>query len=197
MSVPLYDEAFVNKLRQWVQDPNMKITSPDETRRLFSFEADIKDDQPIVLPLIALRRGREINLLSTNKRALTFDGFTLNANTRKSDQLNIVPISLTYSIDIYTRYQQEACDYFREFVFNIINHPKLEIEIPYNNASIKHVANIRLQDTIIDNSDIAERLVPGQFTRFTIPVYIDDAYIFDYKIRNNYTVTSEVVLSED
>ena len=49
----------------------------------------------------------------------------------------------------------------------------------------------------MDNSDISERLFTGQFTRFTIPVYVDDAYLFDYKVRNNYDIKYEFELSEE
>ena len=67
----------------------------------------------------------------------------------------------------------------------MVNYPKLKIEIPYNNAKIEHVSNIRLNGVVQDNSDISERLISGQFTRFTIPFNIDDAYLFDYKVKEN------------
>ena len=73
----------------------------------------------------------------------------------------------------------------------MVNFPKIQIQIPYNGSNIMHNSNIRLEGSAIDNSDIAERLVPGQFTRFTIPIYVDDAYIFDYKFRPNYTIDTE------
>lgn len=55
-----------------------------------------------------------------------------------------------------------------------------------------HNANIRLEGTATDNSEIPERLIAGQFTRFTIPIYVDDAYIFDYRFKPNYSVEYEV-----
>ena len=187
MAVRYYDEALKNKIQKWVGDDRIMITSPDETRRLFEYRADINNDQ-FTLPLITLRRGRDIQVLSTNKKPLTFDGMTLNATIEKSDQLNAIPVSVNYQIDIYCRYFAEADEFFRNFIFNIINYPKLQIEIPYNDAVIEHTSNIRLEQTVTDNSDIAERLSPGQFTRLTIPIYIDDAYIFDYRYRPNYSV---------
>lgn len=186
MAIAYYDNALLEKIKSWVNDPNMKITGPDETRRLFQYQADIKDDKPIQLPLIALRRGRDVDILSTNKKPLTFDGATLEANAKQSGMLNGIPIAIKYQLDIYSRYYEEADEYVRDFIFNFINFPKLKIEIPYNNAKIEHISNVRLEQTVVDNSDIAERLAPGQFTRFTLSLYIDDAYIFDYKFRNNY-----------
>ena len=191
MAVSYYDDALLDKIKKWVNDPNMKITSPDETKRLFSYYADIKNDNPIQLPLIALRRARDVEILSTNKKPLTFDGATIEANKERSGMLNGIPISIKYQLDVYTRYFQEADEYIRNFIFNFINYPKLKIEIPYNNANIEHISNVRLDPTIADNSDISERLAPGSFTRLTLSLYIDDAYIFDYKFRKNYTIETE------
>ena len=186
MAIAYYDNAILEKVKSGVNDPNMKITGPDETRRLFQYQADINNDKPIQLPLIALRRGRDVDILSTNKKPLTFDGATLEANSKQSGILNGIPIAIKYQLDIYSRYYEEADEYIRNFIFNFINFPKLKIEIPYNDAKIEHVSNVRLEQTVVDNSDIAERLAPGQFTRFTLSLYIDDAYIFDYKFRKNY-----------
>ena len=49
----------------------------------------------------------------------------------------------------------------RNFVFNIINFPTLDITIPYNNLNYTHTSNIRLTGSVEDNSDIPERLIPG------------------------------------
>ena len=188
MAISYYDDALLNKIKRWVSDPDMTITGPDETRRLFAYYADVRDDKQIQLPLIALRRGRDVEILATNKKPLTFDGATIEANEERSGQLNGIPVAIKYQLDIYTRYFAEADEYARNFIFQFINFPKLSISIPYNDANIEHTSNIRLDSTIADNSDIAERLAPGQFTRLTLSLYIDDAYIFDYKFRKNYII---------
>ena len=77
MSASLYDVALVNKLQNWIKDENLKITSPNETRRLFEYKADQTNDQPIKLPLITLRKDPTMTLLATNKKAMTFDGWRL------------------------------------------------------------------------------------------------------------------------
>ena len=192
MAFYYYDQALLEKIQSWVGDNKIKITGPEETRRLFQYRADVNNDEPIQLPLITLRRNREVNILSTNKKPLVFDGLTLNATKEKSDQLNGIPIHLSYQIDIYTRYERECDEYVRNFIFNIIKFPKIQIQIPYNDSNIKHDSNIRLEGSVTNNSDISERLVVGQFTRFTIPIYIDDAYLFDYRFRPNYDIEYKV-----
>ena len=39
MAVRFYDEALVNKIQEWVKDPNMKVLKPDEVTRLFQIQA--------------------------------------------------------------------------------------------------------------------------------------------------------------
>ena len=184
MAVKLYDEALINKIRKWVIDDKITITSPDETRRLFQYRADIENDQPIQLPLIAVSRGKTINVLNTQKKPSTFDGITISANKNKIVSLVQVPISLDYQIDIYTRYMAEGDEYIRNFVFNIINFPQLDVTIPYNNLNYKHISNIRMINEIQDNSDIPERLIAGQFTRYTIGLTIDDAYFWSVPVKD-------------
>lgn len=205
MAIRFYDEALVSKIKNWVANTQIQITSPSETERIFEIIADKNNDNPIELPMICIRRAKGFKLLSTNKKPLTFDGLTLSANKyidnenkiiSKSLQLNAIPISIEYSIDIYTRKFQEADEYVRNFIFNIVNFPKLTVDIPFNNENIEILANIRISDSIEDNSEIPERIIPGQFTRFTLSLYVDDAYIFDIRVRNNYSLETCVITDD-
>ena len=194
MSFGLYDKALTEKIQRWVNDPNVKITSPDETKRLFQYRADINNDGPIELPLISIRRGKTITILNTSKKPTTFDGYTLEANKNFIKSLSNVPISLDYQIDVYTRYLPEGDEYIRNFIFNIINYPTLNIHIPYQGVDYEHTSNIRLVSEVEDNSDIPERLIPGQFTRYTIGITVDDAYLWSVPIRSNLSVETQIVV---
>ena len=103
-----------------------------------------------------------------------------------------MPISINYQIDIYTRYFAEADEYVRNFIFNIINYPTLNVSIPYNGIDYIHTSNIRMSGTVSDNSDISERLIEGQFTRFTISLVVDDAYLWSVPMRSNLKVETDV-----
>lgn len=193
MSVNLYDKAVLNKIKSWVRDPNMTITSPDENARLLSYVADVNDDKPIQLPLIALRREPDISLLNANKVPLTHDGAVYQADAsfigdeyvNKSIQINAIPIKINYQLDIYTRYMEECLEYVRNFVFNIVNYPNVEICIPYNDVNIQHDATMKIIGTVTDSSSIPERLAPGQFTRWTLKFFLDDAYLWNIPDKNN------------
>ena len=54
MAIRYYDKALVEKITKWVKDPNMRILKPEEVTRLFQQTADINNDKPISLPLIAI-----------------------------------------------------------------------------------------------------------------------------------------------
>lgn len=197
MSVKLYDDAFLAKLQAWTKDTQVTVMGVDETSRMFQVIADKTNDAPIKLPLISLRRPGGFTILNTGKRPLTFDGATLDANHDKASQLNAIPISIPYQLDVFTRYKNEADEYIRNIVFNIINYPKLDVNIPYNSENRIHHSNIRMQANIEDNSDIPERLIPGQFTRMSIKIDIDDAYLWDVRYRDVYSIDTQVIVCDD
>jgi len=77
MAIRFYDEAMVTKIKGWIKDPNMVVLSPADSTRLFQLRADQDNDKKLTLPLIALSRDSEIEILSTTKKALSYDGVHL------------------------------------------------------------------------------------------------------------------------
>lgn len=183
MSIALYDKALLDKLKVWTNGTNVSIVAPDESTRLFEMIADNNNDNAIKLPIISLKRPRGFTILKPQKSSMSFNGITVEKREKSAITINAIPINIDYQIDVYTRYIQEADEYIRNFVYNIINYPKLTVDIPYNGVHLKHDSNIRLTPEIEDNSDIPERLISGQFTRLTMNIYIDDAYLWDLPIR--------------
>ena len=190
MSISLYDNALLRKFNKWTAGSPAMLTGVDETTRLFEVLSDKSGDKPIKLPLITLSRPGGYSILNKNKRPLTFNANTFQITESRGAKVNIVPIEISYQIDVYARYLEEADEYARNIIFNVINYPKLTVDIPYENIGIKHDANIRINSDIENNSDIPQRLISGQFTRFTITINIDDAYLFDVRIHDNLSITS-------
>lgn len=183
MSFTLYDKAMTEKIKKWVLDPQMVVLSPDETRETFQWKADINRDRPLQLPLITLNRDREATLIDVGKKALSYQGKVFNSLKGMSDHLNAVRVNLSYTLNIYTRTLEQADEYVRQFVFNIINYSDILIKIPYNDSQLAYRSFITLGDTVADNSDIPERLLPGQFSRMTLSLLLNDAYLFSYNRR--------------
>lgn len=163
----------------------MRIIKPEETSRLFEMKFDENKDAPLHLPIIAIAREKEIDILNTQKQPKTFSGFSLATNEEINIPINVIPMQLSYQIDIYTKGLIEADEYLRNFVFNFVNYPKVVIEVPYNDFHILHESIIHMDSTLMDNSDIREHLFADQFTRFTIKININDAYLFSVPVNQS------------
>ena len=185
MSIKLYDDALLKKFKNWTLDTNITVTGVNESTRLFTTIADQNNDKPVKLPLIAITRPGGFVINDKYKQPKSYNGLTLGYNSERNARLNVVQISIPYQVDVYARYQEEADEYTRNIVFNTINYPEVHIDIPYNDLGVSHYSNIRLDSDIEDNSDVPERLVADQFKRYTIGLIIDDAYLFDVRVKDN------------
>lgn len=191
MAISYYDDAIIAKLKKWIPDnSNLRVLTPEDTKRFFETTADDKNDQAFTLPMVALSRSKDIELLSNIKTNKSFDGLHREVNNVRDStiQMNTIPIKVTYQLDIYTKTQDEADEYVRNFLFKLINNPLIVIEIPYNGVDYKHTANLRVLETVSDTSDIAERIFPGQFTRWTIQLELQDGMLFSCPYRQNWKI---------
>lgn len=189
MACRYYDDAVVAKLKRWAPEATgLRVLRPDETKRLFALTAEDKKDKPLTLPLIALSRNNDIQLLSVVKSQKSFNGLVIDNTVDKTIEFNVLPIRLNYQLDIYAKTVDDGDELVRNFLFKLINNPSFVVEIPYNGTNVKHIANIRLMDTVADTSEISERIFPGQFSRFTIQFEIQDAFYFSIPYRNNWKI---------
>lgn len=187
MALRYYDDIVAAKIKYWMPDDNtLRVLKPDETKRLFETYADDKKDTPVKLPLIALSRSPDLELLLNIKNPRSFDGLKLEQTQKNTRQLNVIPVKLLYQMDIYTKTFEEADEYLRQYLFKLINNPKIHIDIPYNNTTYSHVAYIRVLSNVADTSNISERIFSGQFTRWTIQFEVQDAFFFSVPYRNNW-----------
>ena len=200
MAIRYYDDAIVAKIKKWFPtNSELRILKPEESNRFFKLTADDNKDKKLKLPLISLSRSKELAIRSNIKQSRSFDGLKLHSNEAITVHLNIIPVLPTYQLDIYTKTYEEGDEYVRNFLFKLINNPKIIIEIPYNDLHIKHVANIRVLDTVSDTSDISEHLFPGQFTRWTIQLEIQDAFLFSIPYKGNwkFVLDNELEITDD
>lgn len=198
MACRYYDDVIAAKLQKWLPtDTSLRVLKPDETKRLFATLADDTRDKALKLPIIALSRNTDIELLSTVKQPKSYDGLRLCKNDLPLDAsstpattalLNVLPIRLNYRLDIYTKTAEAGDEYLRNFLFKLINNPVIKIDIPYNDLKIEHIANIRVSNTVSDTSAISERLFEGQFTRWTIQFEIHDAFLFSVPYKRNWVL---------
>ena len=200
MAIRYYDEALANKINSWLpksKNRKIQVLKPDEVKRLFTIEADERDDKPIQLPLIAVSRETQIDVMHPTKRAMSFDGMMLKSDGKHTLQLDAVPISLTYQLDIYTRHFDEGDELLRELIFKIINNPQLTITLPYNNQNLIQVCAMKMQGQVEDTSSISERIFSGQFTRWTLRLDIDGAYLYSIPYVDNVKVEYELEIGRN
>lgn len=200
MAIRFYDDAVAEKINSWLpksEKRRIQVLKPDETRKLFSIELDEQNDKPLKLPLIALSRDTTVEILQKTMAPMSFDGLTLEADTKHSTQLNAIPIGITYQLDIYTRKYDEGDELLREFIFKLINNPQIVIDLPYNNQHIKQVATLILQPQAEDTSAISERLFSGQFTRWTLRFQVSGAYLFSIPFVDNVTIDYDLEVAQN
>ena len=228
ISVNLYDDSLLQKLKYWTEKTNFTVYNVDESRRLFEVIADKTDDKSIKLPIIAIRRSSGFTIKNPNKKPLTFDGLhSGNDNFKEYDylklqlangsitqeeyirrcselkdisigsniiSLNAIPVSIPYQVDVYTRYQKENDLYMRNLIFNFINYPTLQVQFNYNGVPIEHNGNIVLGETVsADQPSI--KLFADQICRQTLSIVIDDAYLWDIRVRNSVSIGDGSILS--
>lgn len=187
MALRYYDEIIAAKLKKWIPDnSSLHILKTDETRRLFELKADENRDEVLKMPFIALSRGNDVEILSNIKTLQSFNGLTVAKDEKQTIQLNVIPIKVTYQLDIYTRTYEEGDEYLRNFLFKLINNPKLIIDIPYQDLWLRHVANLRVLSNVSDTSDITEKLFSDQFTRWSIQLELQDAFLFSVPYKKNW-----------
>lgn len=195
MSVTLYDEAIIKKINSWVGDSRLKVMSYDDFNSSIAVTADETGDKPIELPLILITRSG-FTIANTGRTQKSSYGLTIEANLNKNEWINAIPIDLSYQVDIYTRYMKEANEYVRNMIFNIVNFPRLTIELPYYDEKLTHNSSLSLKPEVEDNSSIPQRLIPGQFTRLTLDIDVNDAYIFDLRVGDNKNIEYNIYLDE-
>lgn len=206
MSTYLYDEALVRKFESWTHTSEIEIYGPNETSRVFGVIADKTNDEPIKLPLIYIERDRSFNIINsgTTRRPLSYDGKDINVSDSRGEILNAIPISISYQVNVYTRYAKEADILIRNLIFNVINYPALEIIVPkvsiYDEKmkeykDYKHTARIEFGNTEIqDNSNEKERFIEGNYTKLSFLITINDAYLWD--LREHRTAEIEILIED-
>lgn len=101
----------------------------------------------------------------------------------KLPTLNAVPITLSYNLDVYTRYQRENDALIRNLIFNIINYPTIQVKFNYEQIPIEHNSNLILGPNV-ETSFPVIKLFPDQICKQTLSISLEDAYLWDVRIRS-------------
>ena len=194
MSIRLYDEAIVWKIKSWLPtETKVSVLSPDDLSRLYEIEARENGDKPVTLPMITVSRNTDVTMELPTWTPSSRYGYTMATNEDKWFKFRNITIKLDYQIDIYTKKAIEADALLTELVYKLMLDNQIVVHIKnWENLDLKHVSTITLDSTLRDTSDISERLFPGQFTRWTINASINDAHLFSTPYKNLWSIEGEM-----
>jgi hypothetical protein len=184
MSVYLYDKSVVADLRNRLGDSRISIVPPED---FMSFVSQIDIDNPdrAKFPAISIERP-SWSLSDSKPQYMKTSGILAektivdnNIHNNVYIRLQAMPIKISYQLDIWSVTREEDDNILRELIFYYRLHPTLKVTIPYQfTEPIQMNFNIEFGDTVDDNSDIVNHKNYGRLFRQTIPLFINDAYLF-------------------
>jgi hypothetical protein len=188
LSVRFYDDAIIKHFRELFDDNRIHILPVENAIR---FTAQLKQDN-VDFPLISTNRtGWSIRTDEVNWTGMRIGGFQKRNDDGTNTFAKVIPIRITYQVDVFTVDKATGDDIIRELAFSILSRPTLEVDIPYK-LDMKHNFNIFMDGEVIDNSDTVEHINKGVLFRNTFTMYTDDAYLFASNIQNHGNITGSV-----
>jgi len=184
MSVFLYDDAIVQKLRTLTEKSHIYIVPPSLQFRTI---AKLQEDT-VEMPFISLQRTGW-GLKSERPHSMKFHGLkaVVDEEAKTTSYLQAIPIRINYLMDIWSKTREENDMILRELLFYFSINPTLEVTIPYG-INQNHVFNLFFDNEVEDNSDIVEQLNHGEYFRQTISLYTDDAYLWKSRVLKPYVL---------
>lgn len=174
MSVYLYDNAIVKRIRDVLGNEKIHIITPE---KVFT-KSNVTKDEPI-FPGVSIYRP-SYNLSTLGK---TMSGYRVGRQ-EYSDTLNQIistralPIVINYQIDVFTRYREQNDELTKELLWFFTLYPRHNLTLTYDGYEKTIEFNVFLGDEITDNSDINEFENRGQYYRSTFNLTVDSAQLF-------------------
>jgi len=190
MSVYLYEEALVERLRNVIHDDRVHIISPDLTS---SFLAQFDSDKNHY-PAITLTRTN-VNIVPELKNLpLMIRGDTSTIKDGLIQKARMIPMKIEWSLNIYAVDRYTCDEIVRELVFYFITQPKFYVKIPYN-LDIEQEFDVILSNDITDNTDLNDFDNKGELFRNTLNIWTDNAHFFSQGL--SYPTSIEPEVSDD
>lgn len=171
-----YDESYRDKLKSLFPDRVVYAPPDHALDEIRKYRSGLSNTQGNEFPFVSLWRiDEKINIENYN-RAMFIRGRTLGVEGTKAGKLKMLPLSLSYQMDIWSLSKTYLDELYREFMFALVGDPKLKITL----SGDEFIFDLRI-DSEEDNSDIAEFLEKRKLYRKTIITNIDNALIFTKK----------------
>lgn len=173
MSVHLYEEALVERLRQITGDGRIHVITPDSAIRYFA----LFDKDKVQLPAVVISRGA-VSLQDYRNQAVSLKGQTARVNGEGYVvKAKLIPARFEWQIDVFAADRYTCDEIIRELIFYFITYPRFEVKVPYD-LGISQNFDVLLQPSIEDNSDLVEFPSRGECYRETITIYTENGHFF-------------------
>lgn len=189
MSVYLYDESVVKRLREITGDERIHIVDPSQS---ISFLAQFDKDK-VILPAIVVSRG-PVRLLDYRNQFVALKGQTARRNS--DDNLvvkaKLIPMRIEWNLDIFTADRYTCDEIIRELVFYFTSSPRFEVKVPYQLDIVQNF-DVFLSPEIVDNTDLLEFPNTGERFRETLTIYTENAHMYSSQLQYPTSTDPEVV----
>lgn len=183
MSVYLYEDAIVEKMRKIVNDDRFIITPSDNINNVIP---RIKKDE-LKLPLIFMTRtgwgltsqrhhGLKMNGHIANEFPL-FNEFEGIDECEKIKRVHAIPIKFSHTFTVLTRTREENDNIMRELIWLFATDPNFEIIVPYT-LNMPHIFVLDINSDITDQSEIGRHPDIGEYFSQSFSTTCNDAYLW-------------------
>lgn len=206
MSLRMYDEAILNKIKSWfpAETETEILTTDDNTVTTRLEEAADKNHDEITIPKITISRDPDFDIGNRSKRDMSYDGpvikkLSVEGKSIGAIKLNSIPVSFGYQIDIYTRTFADMDKILVSLIFKLIKNPRLvvTVEDEFNQIDLPQVHYITIDPHVHNTSNVGERRYVGQFVRYTLRLMVPSAAFYQIEEASNIKISARLDVDED
>lgn len=201
MSIYLYEEAIVNKMREITGDERIIITPSDN---IYNVIPRIQNDE-LKLPLIHIIRNNW-KIANNKPYGMKMNGhinndFPMYNNSSnivdgKIHRLHTIPINFSHTFEVWTRTRQENDEIIRELIWFFSTMGEFTVHVPYG-LNIDHVFTLELLPDVVDNTEIISQKNTGELFLQAILTNCSDAYLWKSSTHNPTCITMQTELAEE
>lgn len=173
MSIYLYDEALINKLRELTGDNRIHIVPPSQA---ISFLAQFDKDK-VKFPAIVLSRN-SVSISDYQNQFVKLKGETTRIDPDNTAvKTKLINARVSWTLDVYAVNRYTCDEIIRELIFYFHTYPRFKVKVPYD-LNIEQNFDVFLDSEVVDNSDLVEFPNTGEYFRETLSLYTENAHFY-------------------
>ena len=191
MSVYLYDEAIVNRIKSVIGNQEVNVITAEK-----AFTKSMESADAPQLPAISLYRDKFTLTTQVRNMAAYRTGRTEASDDNVVYRTQSLPITISYQIDVWTRKREQNDEFVRDLIWFFTLYPEHKLTLRYAGFVRDVKFNTFLDEDIVNNSQINDFEDKGQLYRSTFGLTVDEAQLFKVSSVNQVVFNFEVVCVE-